>query len=57
MSAESKDTATPDPMRLDALRRLPKEVMKRLSKEEIQAFLHDEEWPDSLRDKLKDYLR
>lgn len=46
----------PDPERLEALRRLPEEVIKTLSSEEVTAFLRDEEWPDSLREKLKDYL-
>jgi hypothetical protein len=46
----------PDPARLEALRNLPKEVMQSLSKEEINAFLFGDEWPDSLKEKLKDYM-
>jgi hypothetical protein len=46
----------PDPMRLEALKSLPKEVMQSLTKEEINAFLHSDEWPDSLKEKLKDFL-
>ena len=46
----------PDPERLEALRNLPKEVLSALSQEEVHAFLHDQVWPDSLRDKLKDYI-
>ena len=46
----------PSPERLTALRRLPKEILKMLNQDEINAFLHDEVWPDSLRDKLKDYM-
>ena len=45
-----------DTKRLDAFRNLPADIVKLLTKEEVQAFLHDEEWPDSLREKLKDYL-
>ena len=30
--------------------------MKTLSQEELNAFLHEEVWPDSLLEKLKDYL-
>lgn len=45
-----------DPVRLQALRNLPVEVVKSLSKEEMNAFLFKDEWPDSLQEKLKDYL-
>jgi hypothetical protein len=51
-----KTGASPDPERLEALRRLPTEVMKSLTREEIDAFLFEEEWPPSLSEKLKDYL-
>jgi hypothetical protein len=51
-----KKGASPDPERLEALRRLPTEVMKSLTREEIDAFLFEEEWPPSLSEKLKDYL-
>jgi hypothetical protein len=30
--------------------------MQSLTKEEINAFLHSDEWPDSLKEKLKDYM-
>ena len=46
----------PDPVRLKAFRELPSDVLQSLSKSEVKAFLFDEEWPDSLKDKLKDYL-
>jgi hypothetical protein len=46
----------PDPARLEALRNLPKEVMQSLTKEEIHAFLFSDEWPDSLEEKLKNYV-
>ena len=46
----------PDPRRLDALKRLPKRILETLSREELEAFLQDEVWPDSLREKLKDFL-
>lgn len=45
----------PDPKRLQALRSLPKEVLETMTKEEIQAFLHLDTWPDSLREKLSAY--
>ncbi len=56
MNQKKENMDRPDPRRLEALRRLPKEVMARLTKEEVQAFLQDDEWPDSLREKLEDYL-
>jgi hypothetical protein len=45
-----------DPEKMQALRSLPLEIKQSLTKEEVNAFLNDEVWPDSLRDKLKDYL-
>lgn len=47
----------PEPKRMEALRNLPPEVVKTLTKDEIDAFLFKELWPDSLREKLKDYLK
>jgi hypothetical protein len=46
----------PDSKRLEALRKIPKDVMETLTKEEVRAFLHDDVWPDSLQEKLRDYL-
>ena len=46
----------PDPLRLEALRNLPKKVLHSLTKEEIQAFVRSDEWPESLKEKLKDYM-
>ena len=56
MNKDQSGAGKPDPGRLELVRRLPKEVMETLTKEEVQAMLHDEEWPDSLREKLKDFL-
>ena len=56
MSDTSPTEKKPDPERLAALRRIPKDVMEKLTKDEVRAFLHDEVWPDSLKAKLKDYL-
>jgi hypothetical protein len=46
----------PKPGRIEALRELPGEILRTLTKQEINAFLYDDEWPDSLGEKLKDYL-
>ena len=45
-----------DPARMAILRSLPREVKESLTQEEVDAFLRDEELPDSLAAKLKDYL-
>jgi hypothetical protein len=45
-----------DPARMQVLRSLPVEIKQSLTKEEVDAFLHEDEWPDSLTEKLKDYL-
>jgi hypothetical protein len=42
--------------RLAAFRDLPAEILEKLTKEEVKTFLYDDEWPDSLREKLEDYL-
>jgi len=46
----------PDPGRMAILRSLPLEVKQLITGEEAQAFLYNEELPDSLLEKLKDYL-
>ena len=54
---EKKDTKNePIPGRMEVLRELPTEIMRSLTKDEIKAFLFAEVWPDSLGQKLKDYL-
>ena len=56
MSENETSPKAPAPERLEALRNLPKDVLETLSKEEVQSFLHDKDWPDSLREKLRNYL-
>jgi hypothetical protein len=46
---------TPIPGRMEALRELPAEIMRSLTKEEIRAFLYEDVWPDSLQEKLRDF--
>jgi hypothetical protein len=46
----------PDPERMAILRALPIEIKQKITGEEAQAFLYKEELPDSLMDKLKDYM-
>ena len=56
MNQKKSPKRKPDPARMQALRNLPLEIKQSLTKEEADAFLYDEEWPDSLLAKLKDYL-
>lgn len=53
---DKKQQQRPDPERLKALRTLPEDILKSLTQEEVKAFLHEEIWPDSLREKLGDYI-
>jgi hypothetical protein len=46
----------PDPQRMAVLRSLPLEIKQLITGEEAQAFLYKEELPESLLEKLKDYL-
>jgi hypothetical protein len=46
----------PDPERMAVLRALPLEIKENITGEEAQAFLYKEELPDSLMEKLKDYM-
>jgi len=46
----------PDPHRMAVLRSLPLEIKQLITGEEAQAFLYKEELPESLLEKLKDYL-
>ena len=41
---------------MEVLRSLPLEIKQRITGEEAQAFLYNEELPESLLEKLKDYL-
>lgn len=47
---------TPNRERLEILRLLPEQIVRSMTREEIDAFLFQEEWPESLKEKLKDYL-
>ena len=55
-SADNPHKKKPDPQRMAVLRALPLEIKQQLSGEEARAFLYDEDLPDSLLEKLKDYL-
>lgn len=46
----------PDSQRMAVLRALPLDIKQQITGEEAQAFLYKEELPESLLEKLKDYL-
>ena len=46
----------PDPQRVAVLRSLPLEVKEQITGDEAEAFMYNRELPDSLLEKLKDYL-
>jgi hypothetical protein len=50
------DKKKPNPERVAMLRSLPLEIKSRITGEEAEAFMYDEDLPESLLEKLKDYL-
>ncbi len=56
MTEKSPEKRKPDPMRMEILRNLPIKIKETLTREEVYAFLYEDIWPDSLREKLKDYI-
>ncbi len=57
MSPQSSEPPKkPDPERMALLRALPLEIKQQISGEEAHAFLFHEDMPESLLEKLKEYL-
>ena len=56
MEEKKATNKEPLPGRMEVLRDLPADIMRSLTKEEIQAFLFKEVWPVSLSEKLEQYL-
>jgi hypothetical protein len=56
MEKEKSSPKKPHPAKLAALKGLPVEIVDSFTKEELHAFLYDDVWPDSLQEKLKDYI-
>jgi hypothetical protein len=54
--AKKKKVGKIDPERKQAYDSLPPNVRQRLTEEEKELFLNAEEWPDSLFDKLKEFI-
>ena len=53
---KKRSTKKADPARVQVLRMLPRELKESLTKEEADAILFEDVWPDSLKEKLKDYI-
>ncbi len=53
----SSKNRTPDPQRVAFLRSLPLEVKEIITGEEAEAFMFTEEIPESLYEKIKDYIK
>lgn len=56
MEKESSPKKQPDPLRIQLMKMLPRELKESLTIEETNAILFEDVWPDSLQEKLKDYL-
>ncbi len=56
MNEKSSQDKKPDTDKIKVLRSLPTEVLEKLTKNEVKAILFDDTWPDSLREKLKNFL-
>ncbi len=54
MTSEKKK---PNPERVAFLRSLPLEVKERITGEESEAFMFEEEIPESLFEKIKDFIQ
>jgi hypothetical protein len=46
----------PDPVKMQILRGFPLEVKEKLTKEDVEAFLYGDTLPESLYEKLKDFI-
>ena len=53
---KEKNTKQPKPGRVEAFRNLPEDILRTLTKDEIKTFMFEDEWPESLAEKLKDYM-
>ena len=56
MSENKISNRKPDPQKMAVLRSLPVEIKQSLTGEEVNCFLYDENCPESLMEKLKDYV-
>jgi len=52
----STDRQKPDSERVAFLRSLPQEVKEQITGDEAQAFMYEKDIPESLFDKIKDFI-
>jgi len=57
MSENKTSKRKPDPQKMAVLRSLPVEIKQSLTGEEVNCFLYEENCPESLWEKLKDYVQ
>ncbi len=50
------DKRTPNPDRVAFLRTLPLEIKQSITGEEAEIFMYDEDIPESLYEKIKEYI-
>ncbi len=51
-----REQKKPDPIRIAIVKALPRDIKENLTIDEMNALLYDEVLPDSLMEKIKDYL-
>jgi hypothetical protein len=56
MSSSELPKEKPDPERVAVLRSLPLAIKEKITGEEAAAFMYNRPLPDSLLEKLKDYI-
>ena len=56
MGKENAPKKKADPEKIQVLRMLPREVKESLTPDEVNAILFEDVWPDSLQEKLKEYI-
>ena len=56
MRKENSPKKKADPEKIKVLRMLPMEVKESLTPEEVNAILFEDVWPDSLQEKLKEFI-
>lgn len=56
MTDKKQNKKKPDPERVAILRSLPLEIKEKITGEEAEAFMYNKDVPDTLIEKLKDYM-
>ena len=53
---DNREIRKPDPEKMRVLRSMSLQIKQSLTKEEVNAFLYEELWPDTLIEKLGEFL-